>query len=234
MIQAKQLIVFGFGDYGEEIAKSLRPIYNDITIIDQYERHLTKAKEEGFAKTIKVNVHDDVSFSHLNIQDNAIVFCAFDDESFNTFLTLSLRAEFEVLNIIAIGQTKESMHKLKMAGASKVIIIEETGANITYNMLINPMVSSFLDQILSLNHDLNIAEIIIKEGSEIIGKKLRDLTQTSWEDIIILGMIDKEISNDFIFAHSGYNHKVDVGDALVVLGKNEAVSQLSHSLNQSN
>lgn len=234
MIQAKQLIVFGFGNYGEEIAKSLRPLYNEVIIIDQYERHLIKAKEDGFAKTIQVNIHDDVSFKHLNIQDNAIVFCAFDDESFNTFLTLSLRAEFEILNIIAIGQTKESMHKLKMAGASKVIIIEETGANIAYNMLINPMVSFFLDTILSLEHDLNIAEIIITKDANIVGKKLRDLTQTSWEDIIILGMIDQEISHDFIFAHSGYNHKIDVGDALVVLGKNEAVSKLSASLNQSN
>ena len=231
MINARQLIVFGFGDYGEEIAKSLRSIYNDIIIFDQFDRHLIKAKEEGFAKTVKVNVHDDFSFSHLDIQDDAIVFCAFDDESFNTFLTLSLRAEFEVLNIIAIGQTKESMHKLKMAGASKVIIIEETGANVTYNMLVHPVVSSFLDQMLSIDHDLNIAEIIIQKDSEIIGKKLRDLTQRSWKDIIILGMIDKEISQDFIFAHSGYNHKVDEGDALVVLGKNEAVKALTLSLN---
>jgi len=224
MSTAKQLIVFGFGDYGEEIAKSLRSIYNEIIIFDQYDRHLTKAKEEGFAKTVKVNVHDDFSFKHLNIQENAIVFCAFDDESFNTFLTLSLRAEFEGLNIIAIGQTKESMHKLKMAGASKVIIIEETGANITYNMLINPLVSSFLEQILSVDHDLHIAEIVIKKDSEIIGKKLKELI--SWPDVIILGLIDKEISDDFIFAHSGYNHKIDEGDALILLGKNETIEAL--------
>lgn len=224
MNTAKQLIVFGFGDYGEEIAKSLRSIYNEIIIFDQFDRHLTKAKEEGFTKTFKVNVHDDYSFKHLDIQENAIVFCAFDDESFNTFLTLSLRADFEGLNIIAIGQTKESMHKLKMAGASKVIIIEETGANIIYNMLINPLVSSFLEQMLSIDHDLNIAELVIKKDSDLIGKRLKELI--SWPDVIILGLIDKEISDDFIFAHSGYNHKIDQGDALILLGKNEIIEAL--------
>ena len=116
------------------------------------------------------------------------------------------------------------MHKLKMAGASKVIIIDETGANITDNMLINTMVFSFLEQILSIEQDLNIVEVVIKKDSDVIGKKLKELT--SWPGISYFGLIDKEISNNFIFAHSEYNHKIDEGDALILLGKDETIEVL--------
>jgi voltage-gated potassium channel len=226
MMDAKQLIVFGFGNYGEEISKSLRPKYQDILIVDQYERHLNAALNEGFTNSVQIDVHDDQSFSKIGIKDEAIVFCAFDDESFNTFLTLSLRALYPDLKIVAIGETKESMHKLKMAGATQVIIIEETGANVIYNMLLHPTVSTFLEHILYLDHDLHIGELKIGENSELIGKKLNDTSFQEWEGITVLGLVDVELGSDFIFAHSGYNHQIDRGDTLVLLGYAKALKEI--------
>ena len=223
----KQIIVFGFGPYGEEIAKSLRSVHGDIMIVEQKRRNLLQAEHEGFTQTQQINIHDDLSFEELKIKEDAIVFCAFDDESFNTFLTLSLRARYEHLKIIAIGETKESTHKLMMAGATKVVVIEETGANIIYNMLINPHVSSLIEQILYFQDKLQISEITITKESSFIGKKLKEINLSESDDIIILGLIDIEISHKFVFASSGFNHKIDIGDTLVVMGSVDNIIKLS-------
>ena len=228
MIISKQIIVFGFGPYGEEIAKSLRSVHGDVMIVEQKRRHLIQAKHEGFTITKQINIHDDSSFEGLEIKEDAIVFCAFDDESFNTFLTLSLRAKYEHLKIIAIGQTKESTHKLMMAGATKVIVIEETGANIIYNMLINPHVSSLIEQILYFQDKLQISEITLTEGSSFVGKKLKEINLSESDNIIVLGLIDVEISDEFVFASSGHNHKIDVGDTLVVMGSVDNIMKVSN------
>ena len=231
MIQdARQIIVFGYGPYGEEIAKSLRTIYNEIIIVDQYQRHLDKAAKDGFSHLIQIDVRDEDSFASLPIIDGSVAFCAFEEEGFNTYLTISLRSEYEDLTIVAIGETKESTHKLSMAGANKVIIVEETGANVIYNSLINPNVANLFDQILYEDHDLSIAEIIISENSPMAGHYLKDILMQNEYNIIIVGIVDLEYSKKFVFANSGYNHKVDTGDALVVIGHEQEILRCKEEL----
>lgn len=226
MSSVKHLIVFGYGPYGEEIAKSLRAIYKSVMIVDQYKRHLEKAQEDGFSNFMQINVHDEQAFETLGINENSVAFCAFEDEGFNTYLALSLRSTFENLSIIAIGQTKESTHKLTMAGANKVIIMEETSANIVYNALIHPHVSALFNEILYEKNDLVVAEITVSDSSLLDGVYLKDIAFQVNHNVIVLGVVDLELSNKFILASSQRDHKLDTGDALVVIGPKDKVAEV--------
>lgn len=214
----RQILIFGYGPYGKELAQSMAELYDEVVIIDQYTRHLLKAEDDGFNKRIKINVHDDAAFAALPVKDNAVAFCAFEDEAYNTYLTISLRAEYSNLAIVAFGEHTESHHKLLMAGADKVIIVEETGANVLYNILVNPTVAHLFDQLFYLKDDLSIGEVIIRENSPISGTYLKDINRQKEYNIIILGLVDLELGHEFLFATSGRNHKIDAGDALVIIG----------------
>ena len=226
MSGVKHLIVFGYGPYGEEIAKSLRAIYKSVVIVDQYDRHLKKAEADGFSSLLKINVHDEHAFEALNISDNSVAFCAFEDEGFNTYLALSLRSANEHISIIAIGKSKESTHKLTMAGANKVIIMEETSANIVYNALIHPHVSALFNEILYEKNDLVVAEITIAKDSKLDGMYLKELDFKKEHNVIILGVVDLELSNKFLLASTQRDHKLDYGDALVIIGPKENVAEV--------
>ncbi len=227
MINPKQIIVFGYGPYGEELAKSLRTVHGDIILVEQKHKYLQMAEQAGFTQIHQIDIHDDLAFKQLNIQEDAIVFCAFDDESFNTFLTLSLRSQYENLRIVALGETQESTHKLMMVGANKVIIIEETGANIIYNMLMHPYVASLIEQLLYFRDDLQVSEITISEQSPFQGQKLKSITLNETENLITLGIVKHNGNGEFVFASSGRNYQIEAGDTLVVMGSTEDIIQAS-------
>ena len=56
------------------------------------------------------------------------------------------------------------------------------------------------------------------------GKTFADVDRTKY-DIIVLGIQDKQISKKFIFNINLYNHKIDVGDVLVVIGNKENIER---------
>lgn len=57
-----------------------------------------------------------------------------------------------------------------------------------------------------------------KKHSIFDGVYLNDLKLVNKNNIIILGIQDKEISDKFIFFSTGINHKIDAGDTIVMLG----------------
>jgi hypothetical protein len=42
----------------------------------------------------------------------------------------------------------------------------------------------------------------------------------TWHGVILVGMIDKRLSNQFIFITSGLENRFDVGDTIVCIGYN--------------
>lgn len=220
----RNIILFGYGPYGKEIAHSLRSSAYDVLIVDQYSRHLDAAIEDGFKDTVQINVHDHESIKEVALHDESLVFCAFEDEAYNTYLTISLRAINEHATIFAIGQSQESVHKLRMAGASKVIVVELTAAHIIYNMLINPSIKTIFDEILYGQYDLQIAAVKVKAHSGFDGLHLNELIAKITHNVIVLGLVDIEYHEDFIFSTTGFEHIINAGDSVVFIGPSKEIA----------
>lgn len=227
----QDIYIFGYGVYGEELALALKSHpKKSITIIDQYKRHISKAQLDGFDKHTLVDVHDDKSFEQFNFTANSVAFCTFEDEAYNTYLTITLRAIFKDLTIIAIGQSKESNHKLTMAGANRTIIVEQTGANILYNTLVNPIITEIFDELLYQDDGLTIAEITIEKGSIYDGVLLKDVDISQRYDLIVLGLVDQEVSTHFLFATSWHDYKVDYDDIVIVIGYQDEIQRFQKEI----
>lgn len=223
-------VVFGFNEYAKQIALQIASEYTSFVIFVQNEAEKNAAQAEGF-ETELFDLSEDWKLIEDRFDtDNLLVFCALDNDAENVFLTISLRSIFENLPIIALAGDHESAAKMKSAGANKVMPILQITANVITEMLEKPTVTEVLHDILYEESFLKIAQITIPEGSFLVGKHLHDIDLGEEFDVLILAIVDHQMSATFSFTSRGHNHHIDPEDVLVVIGYEDSIVALSDAL----
>jgi len=210
----KTALIFGYNNYAFEIAVHVKSKYKDVILYsEKQDIQDSKHKYESF------DLSDDWSSIENNIDTkNSIAFCTMEDDAQNIFLTISLRAHFEDLMIIAIASNKENANKLSMAGANKVIPIVETTADIIANILELPISNKVLHSILFEENSLKIAQVKISDNCSIKDEKILDIDWSRYQGIIVLSLMHKDMSSEFIYSSKVKRHVLTTGDILVIVG----------------
>lgn len=228
---SKKVIIYGYTTLGSKIANILSDKKYDILVVDFEQSTLFQASKDGF-KTFESTLLNDNDLIEIGIdKDVDALFCVSYSNKNNLFITLSARNLSKDLKIITISKTKAEANKLEIAGATKVLNPNELGAFRIYRYLSKPLMLRVLDDILFSRSDLNISEIYIEEDSLLKDIYLKDMTVHKDFNILLLGIMDLEISDKFIFNTKRINHKIDDGDVLVVVGKNEDLENFSNYIN---
>jgi voltage-gated potassium channel len=185
---------------------------------------------QGFVSEV-IDFRDDGALHALGIGvDVDYLFCFFAADSDNVFLTISARALDKNLNIIATVDDPDSAEKLSAAGANKIIDPYETSGRKTYEILTKPEITHILDQTVHRRHNLNIAEIEIPEGSWLENRKTSTLKLNERHNLILLGVVDKEIDDELHFAVGDKEHILNGGDILVVMGPAKEIKAFKEAL----
>jgi voltage-gated potassium channel len=214
-----KIIIYSFSQIAQKIAETLTNKNYHVTIIEENENLLQKAKSMGCeVKKFSLMEDEDIIEVGLDKKDIKAFFCLGDNKNINLFITLSVRNINPSIKIISISSSKEDNKTLLLAGANKTINPYEIGALRIFRSLHKPLILDLLDNILFSTSDIEVAEITIEKGSIFDGVYLSDLKLVDKKNLIILGITDKEISDKFIFFSTGINHKIDEGDVLVLLG----------------
>ncbi len=223
-IAKREIAIFGYGSYARSIARNVKKTGAKLTLFVVDDDLYSRSQHDGY-ESYKIDMNTEVEkISNLCDIDNLLVFCAMHNDANNIFATISLRAVYHELPIIAIGSTHETALKLKNAGASKVIEKLQTVANIITDMIEKPIVTELMHDILYDESSLKIAQIYILGDSKYIGKYLDELNVQSDHHIIILGIVDKELSMDLSFTTKGSHHRITESDILVVIGYDEDIT----------
>lgn len=215
-----KIVIYSFSQIAQKIAKTLQNKQYHITIVEENEELYQKAKNLGY-EVKNLSLMDDENIISVGLENDNIkaFFCLGDDKNTNLFITLSVRNINKKIKIISVSATKEDNKTLLLAGANKTINPYEIGALRIFRSLHKPLILNVLDDILFSTSDIEIEEITIQKGCIFDGIYLNDLKLIDKKNIIILGITDKELSDNFIFFSTGINHKIDEGDVLVVLGR---------------
>jgi voltage-gated potassium channel len=216
----KQAFLFGYGSQGRSLAKSLRTDQFRLHIIESDPVYYEKAKSDRFLDVVLVDVTNDAELEALHIDDDSYIVCVMEDEHLNVFLTLSLRSLYPHATIVAISDSVYTTQKLKMAGANRIIDVYKVSAYRIHNMLVRPVATKLLDSFISDGSTISFREMLIPEGSFLDGMMIEEVHFGSY-GILLLGMLDIELSNKFIFITAGIDHKLDSGDTIVCMGYNE-------------
>jgi len=227
-----KVAIFGFDKYGEKIATVLKK--SDVLIITFDELEEQKAKEKFF-EVIRLNeisdeallLIEDIKQEHI---DHAV--CTLSEEDKNLFLVLSLKEVFPHLKIVAKVIKKENEYKYKLAGANKLLNPFEIISKRIMTILKKPLTLKVIEEIIFTDSSLSFAEVKIPDNSFLEGKILNEIYKelTNIYNILIIGIVDREISENVIFVARGLTHILNEGDVLVVVGDLDEIERFKNDL----
>ncbi len=216
----KNILLFGYGNHGKYIAQGLISDGFSVQVIEGNEDFYKHALEDGFKDALHIDVTKDELLHALKPDSYDQLVCVMDDEHLNVFLTLSLRSLYADTYILAISDSIHATKKLQMAGANKVIDMYEVSANKIHNILNRPVATQLLEEFVTHENGIGFREYIIPDGS-FLHQRMTDDIDLSNYGILLVGLIDEELGNNFTFITAGINHKLDSGDTIVCIGKKE-------------
>lgn len=214
-------IIFGYNEYALEIAKSISFKYKNIELFSLDENE----------NSSKFDLSDDwTELENRFDMENSVAFCVVQDDATNIFLTLSLRASFKNLNIIAFCKNKEGANKLTLAGANKVIPLVQTTASMISDILRKPIVTKVMHDILYEKGDLKIAQIRVEKDASFIGKLPFEVDWGEEFGIIVLSIMQDDITSSFIYSSKAKHNEIKNGDILIVVGYDNEIIEFESKI----
>ncbi len=215
-MKSKSALIFGNNEYGIEIAKNIVGRYKDVTLFSLDESEVNRENDYNIEP---FDLSDDWEKIEKEFDlENSIFFCVLSDPANNIFLTISLRSAFLHTQIISLSTNMEDANKLKMAGATKVIPIVETTANIITDMLKKPIISKVLHSILYEESLLKIVEIEVHNADYFGGKYPADIKWSHNHGVLLLSIIHKNKAPEFVYSSKSKHNLIENGDMIVVIG----------------
>jgi voltage-gated potassium channel len=219
----KKIAVFGYNRFSSEVVSRLDPENYKILVIDHNPEQLALAEENGL-NAVGIDFRSDEDLKSVGIgADIDTLFCFFNQDSDNVFLTLSARSLDSSLNIIAIVDSPESAEKLLAAGANKIIDPYEICGRKIHDMLKRPDITDIFDHTVFGRHDLNLAEVVVPENSFLENIYASHLDLSAKYNLILIGIVNKQVSDKLHFVVEEFDRRLSVGDILVILGPSREI-----------
>jgi len=222
-----KVVVFGFDDFGERVASFLHK--KDVLVVVLDEEEEIRAKNKMFDVYRIYSIDDD---EIKKIEDFDVAVAVLKDEDKNLFLCLTLKEVFPNKQIIAKVSEKQNERKYKLAGVDKLINPFEITANRIMTILKKPLTLKIIEEIIFQDNNLSFAEIEIPKDSFLDKKYMKTVFKdiSSLYNLLIIGIVDKELSDKVQFISKGYNHKIDSGDILIVVGDKDEIERFKSDL----
>jgi len=227
------IILFGYKKYGEKIANALQNSNYQVVVVDNDKNSIDKAVKNGH-KAYLIDIENDEEIVEILVSytfDH--VFCAMDNDEENIYLCITMKSIDSNMDIISICQSKDSEQKLELAGVRGILNTLDATAQNIYHLLKNPVMIEAIENILYFNSEIDFVEIEVPKDSFLDGKFINEIDLKKDYNIILLGLIDVEFADKFIFATRGVNHKIDAKDILLLIGIKDDLEAFKEKLLQS-
>ncbi|MBA1437758.1 MAG: NAD-binding protein [Epsilonproteobacteria bacterium] len=223
------ILIFGNNEYAQKIYESVESKCDKAVMFGLQEPD----EEQHRVQQFDLSDNWDDLRENYDMQ-NAIIFCALQNEAQNIFLTLSLHAAFENVDIIALARNQEDANKLYMAGATKVIPIVETTALIIADMIKKPIITNLLHNILYEESSLKLMQIEIHNAEHFEGKYPADINWSRDHGIIVLSVITYDGVSEFIYSSKTKYREIHNGDLFVVIGYEKDLQEFKKFIGEAN
>ncbi len=224
----KDILIFGCGNLGLEVAEQLRASGYAVRLAAADYSQVGYARAKDFDAVV-VDVTDDEALRRLGLGDRVrVVFCLLEDEAQNLFLALSARALAPSVDILCVAESEGSEAKLKAAGASKVIDPYALSAMKIHELIRRPWILDTLESTLFGRESLDLAEVPVVEGSGLMGRELQELHLRESYNLILLGVVTREPDSEgdsMIYVNAGRSHRLETGDLLVIIGLRDEIER---------
>lgn len=109
------------------------------------------------------------------------------------------------------------------AGASYTVSPQQIGGLRLASAVVNPHVTEFMEQVLSLPDGIRFHEVLVESDSSLVGKSLRDAGLRSFGNLLVVAL--RGVDGTYRF-NPGPDARVRAGDHLILMGQTEEVARL--------
>lgn len=216
-------IVCGYGRVGGIVCDELARYKARFVVIERNPELVEKLIEKGFVY-YQGDCTDDESLLSAGIDRAKALINAVADEADAVYITLSCRQQNPDLFIVARADSPSAVQKLKRAGADKVISPHVSAGSRMVMGAIRPNVVDFMTiSPLEGAEGLRIEEVVVSEGSPLIGKSFKELDIRARHGLNVIGI--KKTDGKMIYNPSA-EQIVDADDTLIMVGGGEQLSEI--------
>lgn len=165
-------IICGLGRVGSQVARELHAEGVEFVGLDSDEERVKEAIAHGYTALVGDSTKEEV-LQAVGIGQAKGLVASLGDDSSNLFVTLAARQLNPHLFIVARANRDENKQRLLRAGADRVAMPYQIGGYHMATMMIRPNVVDFLEVLSSTSkEELQIAELVVPEGSPLAGEQL--------------------------------------------------------------
>jgi voltage-gated potassium channel len=216
-------IVCGYGRMGKIIAKELKHEKLKFAVIEKNEIILDSDEKEEFF-IIQGDATKDELLKRVGIESAKCLISVLPTDAENLYVVLSARGLNPTLLIVARAGEEGSEQKLLRAGADRVVSPYHIGGLRMAHSVLKPAVVDFIEfATKSGNIDLQIEEIIIQAGSDLVRQTLDQCGIGRELGIIIVAI--KQQSGEMKF-NPTFRTALEAGDTLIAVGETSKLEML--------
>jgi len=221
-------IVCGYGRVGKQAVATLAARGNKFILIEENQDVIDAIKETREFPCLLGNATDDELLTRAGINHAVALITTLPSDSDNLFVVLTSRELNKRLTIISRASANTSIRKLKIAGADNVIMPDSLGGSHMAQLVTNPDVLEFLDQIsIQGKNEINLEEIDFKDLPEDFKyKSLQDLKE-QYPYCNIIGYRTPE--NEYVI-NPPMEMAIIPNSKLFMLGSPEQITSLNKSI----
>lgn len=217
-------IVCGFGRVGKQVAQELAYEDVDFIVVDRSAERAKEAEAKGYVVVEGDPIKESVLKKAEVGQAKALI-SALGEDTDNLFLTLTARSMNPEIFIVSRASSQENVSKLKKAGANKVSLPYQIGGYHMAGVALRPAVVDFLDVINDGRHaELQIEEMNIERGSDLVGQKIVDVFSREKSGITVLAV--NKVNGGTKINPSG-DETIERDDQLILMGTREQLENIT-------
>ena len=220
------IIICGFGRVGRRIAAEIAARKVPLIIIERDPERAKLAQQSGYSLIIG-DASSEAVLKEARIETAAGLASAVTSDAQNVYIVLTARGIAPKIPILARASEDDAESKLLRAGATAVTSPYSYAGQRMARMLTRPNVQTFIDVALSSlsegGLDLQIEEILVSDGSPILGSSLAESDIRKRLGIIILAIRRRSGTIEF---NPGADHTISPGDYLIAMGDSGKLKEL--------
>jgi voltage-gated potassium channel len=216
-------ILCGYGRIGSIIAAELHQQGVPLVVIERDPDRVRQAIDRGWL-AVEADASREEVLAQAGIHRARGLIAAVGTDAENVFTVLTARVMRPDVFIIARVESDDAEHKLRRAGADRVISPYQIGATHMVQTALRPAVVDFVQLATSSERlDLSMEQVHIKDDSALANRSIVDAGIRQKFGVIIVGIKRAGGTMEFNPAPEAI---MRAGDELVVLGTTESVKAL--------
>ena len=217
-------IVCGFGRNGKQSILKLNN-YNKKVVVVEKDKEMISELENENVLNIQGDATLDETLLRAGIKTAANLITALPSDADNLFVVLTANQLNNKCKIISRASNESSYSKLKIAGASNVIMPDKLGGDHMASLVATPDVIEFVDRLtIEGETTANLEEIAVDDlPKKYINKTILDLDLRRETGCTVIGV--RNLDRDYIINPEAET-KLIKGSSLIVLGRPEQIVKL--------